>query len=130
MPVCPIGGATREARGGEHGTRTRVYITGDNRLIILKGSHGVDLACDRRRTDGDLVLLFACLRLYERAPAQSSTREQLKVAVWILTTLLTFAFSYKVAAVMPPSVAVLVWLMAFATVAGGFFAFFLYKEKN
>ncbi|TVU33079.1 hypothetical protein EJB05_24864, partial [Eragrostis curvula] len=78
----------------------------------------------------DLVLLFACLRMYERAPAGSSTRGQLKVAVWILTTLLTFTFSYKVAAVMPPPVALVVWLMAFATVAGGFFAFFLYKEKN
>lgn len=79
---------------------------------------------------GDLVLLFACLRTYERAPAGSSTRWWLKIAIWVLTTMLTMAFSYKVAAVMPPPVAVGVWLMAFATVAGGFVAFFLYNEKN
>jgi len=78
----------------------------------------------------DLLALFACLRMYERAPAGSSTRGRLKVAVWILTTLLTFAFSSKVAAVMPPTVALLVWLVAFATVAGGFIAFFVYKEKQ
>nr|AGT17431.1 hypothetical protein SHCRBa_151_D24_F_30 [Saccharum hybrid cultivar R570] len=76
-----------------------------------------------------LVALFVCLRMYERARAGSSKREWLKIAVWVLTTLLTFSFSYKVAAIMPAPVAVVVWLMAFATVAGGFVAFFVYKEK-
>ncbi|CAN6277971.1 unnamed protein product [Urochloa humidicola] len=79
---------------------------------------------------GILVALFVCLKLYERAGAGSSRRNWLKIAVWVLTTLLTFAFSYKVAAVMPAPIAVLVWLMAFATVAGGFFAFFIYNEKK
>ena len=46
----------------------------------------------------DLILLIACLGSYERAAARSSTRQRLKVAVWILTTLLTAAFSYRVAA--------------------------------
>ncbi|CAL5059452.1 unnamed protein product [Urochloa decumbens] len=79
----------------------------------------------------DLVALFLCLRMYERAPAGSNARKSwLKVVVWVLTTLLTLAFSGKVAAVMPPPVAVVVWLMAFATVAGGFVAFFVCKEKN
>ncbi|KAJ1255918.1 hypothetical protein BS78_K139100 [Paspalum vaginatum] len=78
----------------------------------------------------DLVALFVCLRMYERAIAGSSRRWRLKVAVWVLTTLLTLAFSYKVAAVMPPPVAVVVWLMAFGTVAGGFIAFFVYEEKT
>ncbi|CAL4889152.1 unnamed protein product [Urochloa decumbens] len=77
----------------------------------------------------DLVALFACLKMYESAPAGSSKRDWLKIAVWILTTLLTLAFSGKVAAVMPPLVAVVVWLMAFGTIAGGFVAFFIYKEK-
>ncbi|KAJ1255913.1 hypothetical protein BS78_K138700 [Paspalum vaginatum] len=78
----------------------------------------------------DLVALFVCLRMYERAIVGSSRRRWLKIVVWILTTLLTFAFSYKVAAVMPPPVAVVVWLTAFATVAGGFVAFFVYEEKR
>ncbi|CAL4889162.1 unnamed protein product [Urochloa decumbens] len=78
----------------------------------------------------DLVALFICLKMFERALAGSSKREWLKIAVWILTALLTFAFSYKVAAIMPPPVAVLVWLMAFATMSGGFIAFFICKEKK
>ncbi|CAO2045069.1 unnamed protein product [Urochloa humidicola] len=78
----------------------------------------------------DLLALFLCLRMYERAPAGSNARSWLKVAVWIETALLTFAFSGKVAAVMPPPVAVMVWLVAFATVAGGFVAFFVYQEKK
>lgn len=77
----------------------------------------------------DLVLLFACLRLFERAPRDSPRREWLKAAVWGLTTLLTVMFSHKVAAIMPPLVAVVVWAMAFATIGGGFYAFFIHKDK-
>ncbi|XP_006656192.1 uncharacterized protein LOC102705538 [Oryza brachyantha] len=77
----------------------------------------------------DLVLLFACLRLFERAPRNSPRREWLKLFVWALTTLLTVMFSYKVAAIMPPLVAVLVWAMAFATIGGGFYAFFVHQDK-
>ncbi|CAN6246663.1 unnamed protein product [Urochloa humidicola] len=78
----------------------------------------------------DLLALFLCLRMYERAPAGSSARSWLKVAIWVLTALLTLAFSGKVAAVMPPMVAVVVWLLAFATVAGGFVAFLVCKEEK
>jgi hypothetical protein len=72
----------------------------------------------------DLLLLFVCLRWYEREAPGSATRGKLKVGVWILTTLLTMAlfFSYKVAAIMPLAD----WAMACATVLGGFF---LYTEK-
>ncbi|CAO2037681.1 unnamed protein product [Urochloa humidicola] len=78
----------------------------------------------------DLVVLFICLKWYENALPDSVTRAWLKVAVWILTTALTLLFSAKVAVVMPAAVAVVVWLMAFATVAGGFYAFFCYSEKE
>ncbi|TVU07957.1 hypothetical protein EJB05_41336, partial [Eragrostis curvula] len=77
-----------------------------------------------------LVLLFLCLRLFERAPRDSPRREWLKACVWVLTTLLTVMFSHKVAAVMPPLVAVVVWAMAFATIAGGFYAFFIFQDKT
>lgn len=50
------------------------------------------------------------------------------MAVWVLTTLLTLAFSYKVAAIMPVPVQILVWGMAGATILGGFYAFFLHTE--
>ena len=66
----------------------------------------------------DLILLFACLRLYETAEPGSAARPRLKEAVWVLSTALTVLFSAKVAAVMPAAVAISV--MAFATVAGGF----------
>ena len=71
----------------------------------------------------DLILLIACLGSYERAAARSSTRQRLKVAVWILTTLLTAAFSYRVAAEisMPLPMAALVWAMAFVTITGSIY---------
>jgi hypothetical protein len=73
----------------------------------------------------DLVLLFCLLRQYERTAPESPRREHIRMAVWLLTTMLSTAFSYKVAAVMPFPVQVLVWAMAGATVLGGFYAFFL-----
>ncbi|KAJ4757224.1 hypothetical protein LUZ62_067599 [Rhynchospora pubera] len=76
----------------------------------------------------DLLLLFWCLRLFERAAPGSVTRERIKVAVWSLATLLTLMFSSKVAILMPLPVAVVVWVMAAATSVGGFYAFFLLKE--
>ncbi|CAL5045874.1 unnamed protein product [Urochloa decumbens] len=58
-----------------------------------------------------LLLLFAGLRAYERAPPGSPARERARRAV---------------AAVMPSAVAgAVVWALAAATPTGGFFAFFL-----
>jgi FlaA1/EpsC-like NDP-sugar epimerase len=76
----------------------------------------------------DLLLLFYCLRLYEKAGQNASQKNIIKGAVWFLTTLLTVMFSYKVAALMPMPVAVIVWAMSAATILGGFYAFFLYQE--
>ncbi|CAL4889148.1 unnamed protein product [Urochloa decumbens] len=74
----------------------------------------------------DLLALFLCLRWYEGAQPRSPLRRRLKLAVWLLTTALTLAFSSRVAALMPvAAAAVAVWLVAFGTVAGGFYAFFL-----
>jgi hypothetical protein len=75
----------------------------------------------------DLVLLFYCLRYYEQGDRRS---KWVKAAVWVLTTLLTVMFSYKVAAVMPLKVAAIVWAMAGTTVLGGHYAFFVHKEKE
>ncbi|CAN6208744.1 unnamed protein product [Urochloa humidicola] len=73
-----------------------------------------------------LLLLFACLRAYERAPPGSPARERARRAVWSLTTLLTMAFAWKVASVMPSAIAAaVVWGLAVATTAGGFFALFV-----
>ncbi|CAD6340331.1 unnamed protein product [Miscanthus lutarioriparius] len=73
-----------------------------------------------------LLLLFACLRAYERAAPGSPARERARRAAWPVTALLTLAFAWKVAAVMPSHVAAgVVWGLAVATTAGGFFALFL-----
>ncbi|CAL5050956.1 unnamed protein product [Urochloa decumbens] len=75
-----------------------------------------------------LLLLFACLRAYERAPAAGAAggrRDRLRRAVWALSTLLTVMFAWRVAAVMPywPA-ALVVWALAAATTVGGFIALF------
>ncbi|XP_066376338.1 uncharacterized protein [Miscanthus floridulus] len=73
-----------------------------------------------------LLLLFCCLRDYEQAAPGSPARERARRLVWPLTTLLTVAFAWKVAAVMPSAVAAaVVWALAVATTAGGFFALFV-----
>jgi len=71
-----------------------------------------------------LLPLFPCLVKLERARG-GGTRRRLKAAVWALTTLLTAMFASRVAPLMPPVVATVVWLMGAATTAGGFWAFFL-----
>ncbi|KAF8652331.1 hypothetical protein HU200_062835 [Digitaria exilis] len=60
-----------------------------------------------------LVVLIACLGLFERWLQGSTTRGRLKVAVWVLTLLFLYE---KIEATMALQVKVLVWWMAVATV--------------
>ncbi|KAJ3699147.1 hypothetical protein LUZ61_002852 [Rhynchospora tenuis] len=75
-----------------------------------------------------LVLLFWCLRLYERTAPNAAQRWKLKVAVWSLSTFLTSMFSYKVALLMPGPVALIIWAMAGTVICGGFYAFFMHQN--
>jgi hypothetical protein len=76
--------------------------------------------------DAALLLLFLCLREFERASGGGVIRRRnIKAAVLVLTTLLTGMFAARVAPLMPPAVAALVWALSAATAAGGFWAFFL-----
>ncbi|TVU33037.1 hypothetical protein EJB05_24818, partial [Eragrostis curvula] len=68
-----------------------------------------------------LIAFLVCLKGYENAEPGSQLRGRLKVAVWLLTTALALSFSYMVASVAPPAVAVLACLMAFGAVAGGLY---------
>ncbi|GJN38251.1 hypothetical protein PR202_gb27276 [Eleusine coracana subsp. coracana] len=77
-----------------------------------------------------LILLFRCLHLLERdAPGRRRGRG-IKAAVWGLATLLTFMFSYKVAAVVPLWGQALVWVMATLTAVAGFYAFFVARHEE
>ncbi|KAJ1257984.1 hypothetical protein BS78_10G038400 [Paspalum vaginatum] len=76
--------------------------------------------------DTALALLFLSLRRLE--PARAAGRgggRRTKAAVWALTTLLTAMFASRVAPLMPTGVDAVVWIMAVATAAGGFWALFL-----
>ncbi|CAL5036738.1 unnamed protein product [Urochloa decumbens] len=66
--------------------------------------------------DAALLLLFLCLRKFERVRRGGRNT---KAAVWALTTLLTVMFAWKVAPVMPPAVAGVVWVMAVERARGG-----------
>lgn len=68
--------------------------------------------------------------MFERTPRDSSLRGKLKATVWFLTTLLTIMFSYRIGVVVPPAIAITVWIMAVATMLGGYYAFFVYKESD
>ncbi|KAG6535841.1 uncharacterized protein LOC122020670 [Zingiber officinale] len=76
----------------------------------------------------DLLCLFWCLRRFEWANERD--KGWLKMAIWLLASLLTGMFSYKVAAVMPWPVAAILWGMNCATTMGGFYAFFLHRENS
>ncbi|CAN6169593.1 unnamed protein product [Urochloa humidicola] len=104
------------------------FLTFNSAMAIYRSDGDVAAVAFVAFSYVDLVLLFVCLRWFERAAPGSPTRGKLKCAVWVLTTLLTMAFSYKVAAIMPVPVKLLVWGMAGATILGGFYAFFLHTE--
>jgi hypothetical protein len=78
-----------------------------------------------------LLLLFQRLSAYERLPPPGAAadddwrRSRLKRDAWVLCTLLTVLFAWKVAAAMPSwPVAAAVWAMAVLTTVGGFVALF------
>jgi hypothetical protein len=73
--------------------------------------------------DAALVLLFLCLRDFERGGRGSNIK--IKAAAWGLAALLTAMFASRVALLMTPAVDALVWGMAVAAAAGGLWAFFL-----
>jgi len=78
----------------------------------------------------DLLLLFFCLQMFEKTPRDSPRRTHLKIAVWCLSTFLTVMFSYRVAALMPIAVAIIVWVMSLSTIGAGFYLFFIYREEE
>uniref|UniRef100_A0A0D9ZUZ0 Uncharacterized protein n=1 Tax=Oryza glumipatula TaxID=40148 RepID=A0A0D9ZUZ0_9ORYZ len=93
----------------------------------------------------DLGLLFLCLSMYERLPpppleegqerdsgdggaAVRRRRRSLKMAVWALSTALSVAFAWRVAAVMPaPAMKAAVWGMTSTVAVAGFYLLFVHR---
>ncbi|KAG8093950.1 hypothetical protein GUJ93_ZPchr0012g18986 [Zizania palustris] len=80
-----------------------------------------------------LAALFWCVLQHERAAAAENDGDdsparttRYKAGVWLLSTLLTTAFAWRVSGMMPwPPAAVVVWVMAASTVVGGFCVLFV-----
>ncbi|KAJ4794851.1 hypothetical protein LUZ62_046097 [Rhynchospora pubera] len=84
----------------------------------------------------ELILLFWCLKKYEclSADAPLEHKYQLKVVVWVLTTVLTVSFAWRVSQIMPLCLKIVVWGMSGSVIVAGFYAFFIFngdvKEAN
>lgn len=80
----------------------------------------------------DLMMLLFCLRRFEKLGPESPPEQkgQLKAAVWVLTTALNLAFAWRVAEIMPPALAVVVWLMSGSVAIGGFYGLFIYRDAD
>ena len=113
-------------------------------LAILAGL-AVNLALCVRRVGGEdrgalafvgfshlnLLLLFGAIRRFEASPADGSpARGRARLAVWLLTATLTAAFTWRIGEMMPLGFAIAAWVMAAATVLGGFYMLFLHGDKK
>ncbi|XP_074586981.1 uncharacterized protein LOC141842898 isoform X1 [Curcuma longa] len=78
----------------------------------------------------DLLLLFICLKMFDNLGPDSppKRRGQLKVAIWVLAATLNVAFAWRVAAVMPLPLAVMLWLMSGVVTVGGFYGLFIHRD--
>jgi Family of unknown function (DUF6490) len=78
----------------------------------------------------ELTLLFFCMKMRENlgADAPEERVHRLKIVVFILTTLLTLTFAYKVSLIMPFFLKLVVWGMSGSVIAAGFYAFFIFDR--
>jgi hypothetical protein len=78
----------------------------------------------------NLLLLFGALRrVVDLSPPGSPARGRARVAVWLLTTTLTAAFTWRISAMLPLGFAVAAWVMAAASVICGSYMLFLHGGK-
>ncbi|CAL5096779.1 unnamed protein product [Urochloa decumbens] len=79
-----------------------------------------------------LVALLLCLRRAERLSPDSPAGERRRVqaAVWAISAALSCAFAYRVAAIMPPLLAALVWSMTAFVVLAGLFLLVLCRDQR
>ncbi|CAN6208759.1 unnamed protein product [Urochloa humidicola] len=97
-------------------------LTCNSAIALYRSRHDPRSAAFVAGAYGAVVLLGWFLRRFERGEGD---RRRTQAAVWLLTTLLTAIFAFRVAAVMPPAVCSVVYLMAAATAGAGFWTLFL-----
>ncbi|RLM55030.1 hypothetical protein C2845_PM10G02590 [Panicum miliaceum] len=102
-----------------------LLLTGSSIMAILKPRGDVAAASFVAASYAGLLLLFYCLRWFEAARHGSASRDRARRGVWLTTTLLTAMFTWRVAALVPWTVAAGVCFMGASTLAGGFYALFL-----
>ncbi|KAJ4794848.1 hypothetical protein LUZ62_046094 [Rhynchospora pubera] len=80
----------------------------------------------------ELILLFLCLKKHENLAADAPTecRYRLKVVVWILCTLLTFTFAWRISQIMPWYLNVIIWAMSASVILVEFYFFFLFRGDD
>ncbi|GJN29663.1 hypothetical protein PR202_gb17912 [Eleusine coracana subsp. coracana] len=78
----------------------------------------------------NLLLLFWCARRFDAAPQGSAAHyRRARLAVWLLTASLTASFTWRMCALLPAPVAAAAWVLAAATVGGGFYLLFVRDAK-
>ncbi|KAJ3701394.1 hypothetical protein LUZ61_005099 [Rhynchospora tenuis] len=107
-----------------------IFLTGNSAMAIYRSKDDFYSVSFVIVAYLNLLLLFWCLRLFQRAGQNAPQRPRIKAYVWSLSTLLTCMFSYKVAAIMPWPVDLVVWGLGSSVVIGGFYVFFLYRDGN
>lgn len=102
-----------------------LLLTGNSIVAICRSLGDTDAMIFVIASYGCLVLLFNCLRRVETAARGSIAQDRARFGVWLLTTLLTAMFWWRVAAIVPWALATGVWLIAASTVLLGFYCLFL-----
>ncbi|CAL4902652.1 unnamed protein product [Urochloa decumbens] len=79
-----------------------------------------------------LAALLLCLRRAERLSPDSpeGERRRVQAAMWAISAALSCAFAYRVAAIMPPLLAALVWFMTAFVVLAGLFLLVLCRDQR
>ncbi|KAJ3701395.1 hypothetical protein LUZ61_005100 [Rhynchospora tenuis] len=80
----------------------------------------------------ELILLFLCMKQHENLTADSPSEQtdRLKIVVWILCTLLTFTFAWRISQIMPWYLNSIIWGMSASVILVGFYFFFLFNGDD